>query len=209
LLTSRGTIRLDVAPEESALDFTAGLTIQGFTVPGLATRRVETEVELASGQSFAIGGLLDRRLTETIQKVPLLDDIPQLGKLFQSKAKSTRNNELLVIITPEIVRPAQPGQIQQLKFSDPNWAGAAVTPGGPAIAGQAPAQADRVPVERLTQQLKNESEMKLQQGTTLSTWPGAAPLPAMTPAQSAPPATPATPAAPPAAPAPAPAPPPK
>src|SRR6266536_1492264 len=66
VITPRGTIRLDVAPEVSALDFAAGLNIQGFTVPGLSTRRVQTEIELTSGQSFAIGGLLDRRLQETM-----------------------------------------------------------------------------------------------------------------------------------------------
>src|ERR1019366_6521477 len=75
VITPRGTIRLDVAPEVSALDFADGLTLSGFTVPALSVRNMQTEIELRDGQSFAIGGLLDRRLTETIQKVPLLSSI--------------------------------------------------------------------------------------------------------------------------------------
>src|ERR1035437_1151289 len=110
VITPRGTIRLDVAPDVSSLDFAAGWSIQGFIVPGLTTRRVQTQIELEAGQSFAIGGLLDRRLTETLQKIPLLSSIPWLGKLFQSKSLNKQNNELLVIVTPEIVRPIPAGQ---------------------------------------------------------------------------------------------------
>ncbi len=109
-ITPRGTIRLEVAPEVSALDFANGLVFQGFTIPALTVRRVSTGVELAPGQSFAIGGLLDRRLTETIQKVPLLADVPLLGKLFRSRSLNRENSELLVIVTPELVRPIQAGQ---------------------------------------------------------------------------------------------------
>jgi pilus assembly protein CpaC len=108
-VTARGTIRLVVTPEVSSLDFANGLTVQGFTVPGLATRRVQTEVELASGQSFAIAGLLDNRLTETLNKVPGLGDIPLLGKIFQSKLESRSRSELLVLVTPEVVDPVPAG----------------------------------------------------------------------------------------------------
>ncbi len=108
-VTSRGTIRLIVTPEVSSLDFANGLTVQGFTVPGLATRRVQTEVELASGQSFAIAGLLDNRLTETLNKIPGLGDIPLLGKIFQSKSESRSRSELLVLVTPEVVDPIPAG----------------------------------------------------------------------------------------------------
>ena len=117
LVTPRGTIRLEVAPEVSALDFANGLSFQGFNIPGLITRRVQTGVELESGQSFAIGGLLDRRLSETIQKIPLLGDVPLLGKLFQSRSLQKQNSELLVIVTPELVRPIPAGQpAPQLQF---------------------------------------------------------------------------------------------
>ncbi len=104
-ITPRGTIRLQVAPEVSSLDYANGITISGFTVPGIDVRNVNTEVELGEGQSFAIGGLLDNREQETFNKIPFLGDIPVLGKFFQSKSKNKTNTELMVIVTPEIVRP--------------------------------------------------------------------------------------------------------
>ena len=109
-VTPRGTIRLRVAPEVSSLDYTNAVTIQGFTVPGLSSRRVQTEVELDSGQSFVIAGLLDNQTTENFSKVPGIGSIPILGKLFQSKTITRSNSELLVIITPEVVRPLPSGQ---------------------------------------------------------------------------------------------------
>ena len=81
-MTPRGTIRLQVAPEVSSLDYTNAVTVAGLTIPALTTRRVQTEVELESGQSFVIAGLLDNRTTETITKIPGLASIPLLGKLF-------------------------------------------------------------------------------------------------------------------------------
>ena len=104
-ITPRGTIRLHVAPEVSSLDFASGVTFQGVNVPGLDTRKVETEVELESGQSFAIAGLLDQRVTEALSKIPGIGDIPILGRLFQTRTRTPTNSELLVIITPEIVNP--------------------------------------------------------------------------------------------------------
>ena len=104
-ITPRGTIRLQVAPEVSTLDYVNSLNVSGFTVPGLSVRNVNTEVELGEGQSFAIGGLLDNRETETFSKIPFIGDIPILGKFFQSKNKSKTNTELMVIVSPEIVRP--------------------------------------------------------------------------------------------------------
>ncbi|HEY3441786.1 MAG TPA: pilus assembly protein N-terminal domain-containing protein [Paludibaculum sp.] len=109
-LTSRGTIRLRVAPEVSALDFANGLVYQGFNIPALATRKVTTEIELSDRQSFAIAGLLDNRMTETLSKVPGLGDIPILGQLFRSRSTSKNKSELLVLVTPEIVRPIPVGQ---------------------------------------------------------------------------------------------------
>jgi pilus assembly protein CpaC len=109
-VTVRGTIRLEVEPEVSSLDPANGLTISGYTIPGLDTRRVQTEVELANGQSFVIAGLLDNQITETINKIPGLSSLPLFGKLFQSRSLLKNNSELLVIVTPEIVEPTQPGQ---------------------------------------------------------------------------------------------------
>ena len=108
-ITARGTIRLAVEPEVSSLDMVNGLTVQGFRIPGLAVRRVQTEVELEDGQSFAIAGLLDNRVTEELAKIPGLGDIPLLGKLFQSRKQQKTNTELLVLITPELVRPIPAG----------------------------------------------------------------------------------------------------
>ena len=108
-ITPRGTIHLQVAPEVSALDYANGLTYQGFTVPGLSVRKVSTEVELENGQSFAIAGLLDNRVTESLSKVPGLSSIPFLGKLFQSRSMSRNNSELLIVVTPEVVRPLSAG----------------------------------------------------------------------------------------------------
>ena len=110
VVTPRGTIRMKVAPEVSALDYTNAVNIQGFTIPGLSSRRVSTDVELESGQSFVIAGLLDNQTTENLSKVPGISAIPVLGKLFQTKVASKSNSELLVIITPEVVRPIPVGQ---------------------------------------------------------------------------------------------------
>jgi pilus assembly protein CpaC len=133
-ITPRGTIRLQVAPEVSALDPASGITLQGITVPGVSVRNVNTEVELAEGQSFAIGGLLDNRETETFNKIPFIGDIPILGKFFQSRNKSRTNTELMVIVTPLLVRPVPAGQQISVPnfpvpFLPPNSKAAMATPG--------------------------------------------------------------------------------
>jgi len=109
-ITPRGTIRLHVVPEVSSLDFANSLSIQGSTIPALNTRRIETEVELQSGQSFAIAGLLDNRTTDSLSKIPGLSEIPVLGKLFTTRSIAKQNSELLVIVTPEIVTAVPEGQ---------------------------------------------------------------------------------------------------
>ena len=108
-ITPRGTIKLEVAPEVSSLDYANGLTYNGFNIPGLDVRKVKTEIELENNQSFAIAGLLDNRVTENLSKVPGLGDIPLLGKLFQSENVSKSNTELLVVVTPELVKPIPAG----------------------------------------------------------------------------------------------------
>jgi pilus assembly protein CpaC len=120
VVTPRGTIRLQVMPEVSALDYTNSVTVSGTTIPGTSTRRVQTEVELESGQSFVIAGLLDNQTTETLSKIPGIGNIPLLGKLFQSKSVNRNNSELLVLITPELVRPIPTEQKPpQLEFTTP------------------------------------------------------------------------------------------
>jgi pilus assembly protein CpaC len=100
-----GTISLKVAPEVSALDYSNEVTISGYTIPAISTRRAETQVELKSGQSFSISGLLDNRTTDQLDKIPGIGDIPILGKLFQSKNVTKSVAELAVIVTPTIVDP--------------------------------------------------------------------------------------------------------
>ena len=98
-------LRLHVAPEVSTLDFSQALTLSGFTVPAISTRRTETEIELKDGQSFGIAGLLDRRTTTQLSKVPGIGDLPVLGQLFRSRSVNKTNSELLVFVTPHIVDP--------------------------------------------------------------------------------------------------------
>jgi pilus assembly protein CpaC len=158
VITPRGTIRLQVAPEVSALDFTNGLVVQGYTIPGLTVRRVDTEIELAAGQSFAIAGLLDDQFTETISKIPGIGDIPILGKLFQSRTRTKNNTELLVIVTPELVSPATSTRpANEMNFPQPLvWPTAApkqeIVPVQPkAISGEA------IPFETLINSLAPEA----------------------------------------------------
>jgi pilus assembly protein CpaC len=105
IVNEDGTIRLKVAPEVSALDYSNSVSISGFTVPALSTRRAETEVELRSSQSFAISGLLDQRTTDILSKNPGAADIPILGYLFKSKNVNHSTQELVVVVTPTVVDP--------------------------------------------------------------------------------------------------------
>jgi pilus assembly protein CpaC len=102
---SDNTVRLHVTPEVSTLDFTNAVTISGFTVPALSTRRAETEIELKDGQSFGIAGLIDNRTQAQLSKLPGIGDIPILGQLFRSRSINRSNAELMVMVTPHIVDP--------------------------------------------------------------------------------------------------------
>ena len=110
-LTPEGNIHLKVRPEVSSLDYSNALTFSGYTIPALSTRRVESEMELKDGQSFAIAGLVDNRVTEIASKIPGLGDIPILGKFFQSRSLQKSRNELLVLVTPRIVKPLEGAQV--------------------------------------------------------------------------------------------------
>ncbi len=105
IVNEDGTIRLKVAPEVSALDYSNSVSISGFTVPALSTRRAETEVELRNNQSFAISGLLDQRTTDIMSKNPGAANIPILGALFKSKNVNHSTTELVVVVTPTVVDP--------------------------------------------------------------------------------------------------------
>ena len=179
-ITPRGTISLRVAPEVSALDFTHGLSVSGFVVPGMTVRKLSTSVELSEGQSFAIGGLLDNRVTETLEKVPFIGDLPIIGRFFQSRSRNKENTELLVIVTPELVRPIPQGApLPQLKyptpFLDPN------TPEDPKTqaAQSHPAPPSMLPIETLLKSLQAESPGSAEQPRQLtapSTQPPAMPV---------------------------------
>jgi len=106
LITPNGNIHLKVAPEVSTLDFANALTISGFTVPALSTRKAETEFELQDGQSFVIAGLMDNRVTDIYNKIPGLGDIPILGNFFRSKSLQKSNSELMVLCTVHRVSPS-------------------------------------------------------------------------------------------------------
>ncbi len=108
-VTARGSIRMSVRPEVSALDFANAVSFSGFVIPALSTRRVQTDVELMPGQSFVIGGLIDNRVSETVNRIPGLSDIPLVGKIFQSHSKSKNNTELLVLVTPEFPEVIEAG----------------------------------------------------------------------------------------------------
>jgi len=105
VIMPNGNIHLTVAPEVSTLDFADALTISGFTVPALSTRKAETEFELRDGQSFVIAGLIDNRVTDIWNKVPGLGDIPILGAFFKSKSAQKSNSELMVLCTVHRVSP--------------------------------------------------------------------------------------------------------
>lgn len=101
----RKHISLNVAPEVSELDFTNALRTQGFVVPAITTRRAATTIELADGQSFAIGGLLRDNVRESVKKVPFLGEVPILGALFRSSSFQKSETELVIIVTPHLVKP--------------------------------------------------------------------------------------------------------
>src|SRR5262249_49470018 len=113
-ITASGAIDLKVAPEVSSLDYANAVTLEGFLIPALSQRRAETEVILKDGESFAIAGLIDNRVIETVSKLPGLGDVPILGHLFRSRSTQKSTDELLVVITPHYVRPLNPNEKPRL-----------------------------------------------------------------------------------------------
>jgi len=107
-------IRLKVKPEVSTLDFNNGITLQGFRIPALTVRRAETDVELRDGQSFAIGGLLNNITQDDRDAIPLLSKLPIIGAAFKSKAERRERTELMVLVTPRLVKPLDPDEVPPL-----------------------------------------------------------------------------------------------
>ncbi len=115
-VTAQGAIDLKVSPEVSSLDFSNAVTIEGVTIPALSQRKTETEVILKDGESFAIAGLINDQVVETMEKVPGFGDIPLLGRLFRSRSTQKSKDELLVVITARFVRPL--GAEEKAKLPD-------------------------------------------------------------------------------------------
>lgn len=106
-----GRISLRVRPEVSQLSSAGAVKLNGFTIPGISTRRAETTVELGSGQAFMIGGLMSNGQNNTVDKAPFLGDLPVLGALFRSNGFKRNETELMIVVTPYLVRPVSPNQI--------------------------------------------------------------------------------------------------
>jgi pilus assembly protein CpaC len=119
---SNNKISMEVKPEVSELDFTNAVAISGYVVPSVTTRRVQTVIELADGQSFAIAGLLKEDLREIVSKFPVLGDIPILGVLFRSTSYQKNETELVIIVTPHLVKPVDMAKqtLPTDAFVDPN-----------------------------------------------------------------------------------------
>lgn len=117
-----GRIRLKVAPEVSDLDFTTAVRLNGFVIPGLTSRKVETSIELGEGQTFAIAGLLNSSTTASKDVTPLLGDLPVIGTLFRSVRYQRKETELVVLVTPRLVSGMNPDDVPALpgeKWRDP------------------------------------------------------------------------------------------
>jgi len=180
VVTPRGTIRLQVAPEVSSLDYSNALSFEGFTIPALATRKVQTQVELESGQSFVIAGLLDNTITESLNKIPGIGGIPLLGKLFQSRSRTRNNSELMVLITPELVQPIPGGaarpDVRMPEQFLPGTATAAPRTPGSEVTGAIPSPPVKkdIPLEELLEIDKQRTAVQAapQAGAAAGTKPG-------------------------------------
>ena len=116
-------VHLKVRPEVSTLDFANAVTLSGFRIPALSTRRAETELELDNHQTFAIAGLLDNSVSNTMQKIPGIGDIPILGELFKSRSNRKDKTELVVMITPEILEKGSHGVTSELPRTPSTYLG--------------------------------------------------------------------------------------
>jgi pilus assembly protein CpaC len=114
VVMANNVIRMYVKPEVSTLDFANAVSLNGFTIPALSTRKIETNIELGEGQTFIIGGLLDNRVTDTVNRIPGLANLPIIGNLFKSKDGKKSRTELIVMVTPEITEPLQPGDVKAI-----------------------------------------------------------------------------------------------
>jgi pilus assembly protein CpaC len=143
-LTENKTVKLHLRQEVSTIDLANAVTLNGFTIPALSTRRAETDIELAEGQTFVVAGLLDNRETESYSKIPGLGDLPILGTLFKSREIRQNRTELVMLVTPETTRPLNPGEAAPL----PVFPGKFLVPINPAAKGPSVAPATPVAQEK-------------------------------------------------------------
>lgn len=108
LLTEHSTIKLHLAQEVSTLDPSHGVTLNGFSIPALSTRRAESDVELGEGQSFVVAGLLNQNETESFSRLPILSSIPILGNFFKTRDENKQRTDLVLLVTPEVTQPLGP-----------------------------------------------------------------------------------------------------
>ncbi|QDU40735.1 Type II secretion system protein D precursor [Maioricimonas rarisocia] len=111
IVLGNGRLRLDIAPEVSERDFSNAVDVDGLVVPGITTRRVNTQVEMKFGETLMIGGLISTRRTGSTEKVPFLGELPWIGALFSRKEYTVGETELVILVTPHMVTALQPGQI--------------------------------------------------------------------------------------------------
>ena len=194
-IVSGNRVHLKVRPEVSTLDFANGVTLQGFRIPALSTRRTETELELNDGQTFAIAGLLNNSVNSTLQKIPGIGDIPILGALFKSKAAQKDQTELVVMITPQIVTRASVGVTGSLPrtpepFLPPLAPNKTVNPEAPAFTPDRPAFTNESPSPKAVNPPKasanNAPAQKNGKSASASPEAAAATVSALTPATHAP-----------------------
>ncbi len=113
-----GRLRLDIAPEVSERDFSSAVTVGGLVVPGISTRRVNTQVEMSFGETIMIGGLISRRRLTSSTKVPILGELPVIGAAFSRKTHEMGETELLIMVTPEMAGAMRPDQVPH---DAPGW----------------------------------------------------------------------------------------
>lgn len=160
-------IRLELEPEVSTPDYTFGIRLQGFVIPGLITRRAKTTLELRDGQSFALAGLIDNREQVNLSKVPVLGDIPVLGELFKSRSFQRNETELLFLATVKVVEPLNPDQLPRLPgVSELKPVGSA-NPAGAAPSSSVEGQSGHsIPRKAGEQTPESENKTKLEQPAT-------------------------------------------
>jgi pilus assembly protein CpaC len=128
-MTPNKTLKVYVKPEVSSIDIANSVSFSGFRIPALSTRRIETNIELAAGQSFVIGGLIDDRTDESLSRIPGLSAIPLLGQIFKSRSENKSKTELVVLVSPEIVDPLNPGDQAPLPVMPREFLPPVVKPG--------------------------------------------------------------------------------